>query len=316
MPVLGFDISSYQDHIPAGVWSFGIAKNDSMGERHLKSMQDRGIKYTILYGWIDELASVPAQVDNLITNAHKWGASGIADDDEQWWSSWAAYMGSLNHTYSGVVPALTPDHISNDFKQAAQLSKASGLPYVTYTASWVEERAPLIASWLGSYDLWNACYFDRNVGGTYKVTTDQLQQIINNLDNLPVLVEILKHTSVPKKIASPNVMPAGATSYKFRQFSSRIILPGETENVDLDIFNGTEAELAAYFGGVSVPIPAPVPQVRIVNCDYLAAHQQPDLNSAAIGWFTAGDVTNILAANSEWSQTAKGWVKSSYLQRI
>jgi hypothetical protein len=316
---IGFDVSSYQSHVPAGNWDFGIAKNDNWAERHIKSMQDRGIPYTGLYQWVDPLLSIPTQIDNLITRARKWNVSFLWNDDEQWWSDWVKYMGTLSHTYAGTVPQLTAAHISGDFLQAAQLAKASGLPFANYTAQWVTRYAPQMATWLGDYDLANACYFDRNVSSVYHVSWEQLVTIANNLDNLGVLSGVLSKTDVKSKIVNSNILVPGQPKQTFRQFSDHIILPGETEVMDLDIFNG---DMSAWIGGVA-PAPAPLPpptiptfpQYKLNSWTWvLTIRQGPGTNYPIVVGAIADQYLTKLSPPVTAYATQNGWVKISQTQ--
>ena len=112
---------------------------------------------------------------------------------------------------------------------AGLLSERQKKPVVIYTrVSFIVEYARPMLSWLKEYPLWLAQYplLPLPQG---RLTWENLQQ-------------------VHPRQAGP-LLPAGCPSWTFWQWSGdRLKLPGVSSCVDLNFFNGSNADLDAFLG--------------------------------------------------------------------
>ena len=115
-------------------------------------------------------------------------------------------------------------------------------------------------------------------------------------------------------VLKPN-LPIQWTDYEMWQYTDRGTLPGITGSVDWNIFNGTELEFGAYFGGIVVPPPPPgVTIVETIQLVVLASalniRNAPSATATKVGSLVAGDnpceFEEVLSTDgSKWSRI--GW---------
>ena len=277
-----------------GVRGLIIRMNDTVDREHLdenfnaqwaaSSMFYR-MPYFVFAPWM----TVQAQVDFIIANLPA-GCKSIALDVEV-----DAYT-------------INPIKVAGDLCELMRRLQMLGLHVIIYSGSWYWQIKHIQVGlpWQAAADYWWAAYpylFQPNNSRT-ATTWDALKGLIAKW--------------VWDTAGSPGPC-------QLRQVCSRYALPGTAGlNIDINIFNGDETSLAAYFGGnvaptptpEPTPIPSPIPQLKIINCSFLMAHPQPDLKSSPCQYFTAGDLTTLLATQTVggivWYSTPKGWINSYY----
>ncbi len=243
MHTLGIDVSRWQPQVDwdllaaAGVRfaiakaSQGSASRDSALGMHLSGAQSVGM-ITGVYHWCDPTLNAQRQVDNFCQAVANQAFDFAAVDVEQYWSSW-------NEWLSGKVAGLaSPEQISASALAVAQgLRQACAKPVLIYTrTSFVNDYARPMLDWLAGWPLWLAQY--PYPAGRIQATWEELQN-----DLLPT----------PK--GPP--LPKGCREWAFWQFSGdRFVLPGCSTALDLNLFNGTPADLEEWCGRVPAGEPA------------------------------------------------------------
>ena len=116
---------------------------------------------------------------------------------------------------------------------------------IIYTAQWF---LPNLTKW-PSVDYWWAAYPDPKTytTGSNQTTWDAVKSAMDKLD----------------KPGNAGAIPGALKMWQFS--GDYFLLPGMTGKVDLNVFYGTEADLAEYFSTTSpipLPMPAPVPGVN------------------------------------------------------
>ena len=126
-------------------------------------------------------------------------------------------------------------------------------------------------------------------------------------------------------------MPVGVSKWLFHQTCER----GKGREVgvgsyyvDQNRFNGTRAELNAYFGrGEIIPEPEPEPpvipdpvafkaKVHSWATPYVNVRSKPDTSGAVIGRNYPGDVVEVKGTNGDWLQLANGYSMAKYYERL
>ena len=239
MQPLGVDVSRWQPQVDwdllaaAGVRfmiakaSQGSASRDSTLARHLSGAHTVGM-LTGVYHWCDPTLNTQRQVDNFCLAVADQAFDFAAVDVEQYWNSWSEWLGGK------VTGLVSPKQISAAALTVAQgIRQACAKPVLIYTrTSFVNDYARPMLDWLGDWPLWLALY--PYPSGRIQTTWETLQ------------VDMLPTQKGP-------VLPKGCRDWTFWQFSGdRFMLPGCSTPLDLNLFNGTLADLEEWCGRVPV----------------------------------------------------------------
>jgi GH25 family lysozyme M1 (1,4-beta-N-acetylmuramidase) len=241
----GIDVSRYDERI---YWSdlkqsgveFAIVKvsqgnynRDPLAESHLRGAHAAGL-ITGIYHWCDPLCEDTSQVEYLLQCSLGLPYRMICLDVEQFWADWSAWPritvkagGSRKKKKKPLY--LSAERISqNAHRMAEQLRLAQpGKPVVIYTrSSFIHEHARPMLTWLGEYPLWLAQY-------------PYLRGTPANI-NWSDLNMLLSGTFRPN-------MPTGIKAWHLWQWSGdRFNLPGISSHPDLNVFNGSLADLRQF----------------------------------------------------------------------
>lgn len=234
---LGVDVSHWQPQVDwetlrAGGVSFAVLKatqgtslRDGCFTSHLEGARAAGLCVGA-YHWCDPIRPAIPQADHFLRTLAGRRLDFVALDVEQHWASWREW--EQRH----VVRLLSPTRISQVAQAVAQrVRAATGLPVLIYTrVSFIAEFARPMLGWLGAWPLWLAQYpYPRG--------------------RLTCSWEALREHFLPG--AARPVLPPGCATWHLWQFSAgRFILPGVPAPLDLNLYNGTPAEMAAWLAGV------------------------------------------------------------------
>ena len=212
-----------------GVVGMGIRINDMQGGHHKDAGFDKQ--------WVEAAGFVRfpyfvynpwvdgATNYNWLANNCPYGVKTVAVDVE------VRKTGYLPSTYAG------------EFEKFLQLAKLKW-KVITYTAEWF---LGALSKW-PAMDYWWAQYPDpgRYFGGVK--TWDELK---SRLDN--------------QALGKPFNAAKCPGTIKMWQFSGDyLVLPGTRRDIDVNVFYGSAAECAAYFGGVGLPVlPEPEPELTV-----------------------------------------------------
>lgn len=278
---IGVDISLYQPVVDYGKlardFDFAIircgggeSEIDKMFAQHVQGCYDAGIP-ALAYYWFDPIPYFRWGLNNLPTadkdplllhlkRLLKYKAIlGLCIDHEQWWADWGKYYDYTSGKISrDQVPMISPawmqqtvnlflNHIQDD-------PELKGLPLINYSAKWFVDMYPgidLARQLTNGYHLWTASYPSESYPATVKQLSGK--------------AELLNY--LPKDTTSP-VLFGAATTWKFWQFSGdRLTLPyitdtlGRPSGMDLDLYNGTRAELFRWLG-YETPENEPEPEAQ------------------------------------------------------
>jgi GH25 family lysozyme M1 (1,4-beta-N-acetylmuramidase) len=216
----------------------GNYRVDSLCKDNIAGANSAGIPYA-LYHWCDPLVAANAQADYFLSLAEGSGCRALALDVEQQWADWAEWSAKK------VTKLLSPNLISENARLIAERIKArSPLPVIIYTSrSFVAEYTPLVEKWAINYPLWLSTYPYKK--GQVNATWED---ILNNWQAMQ---------SIKPAIAAPTLLP-GSTRWDFWQFSGdKFILPGTQAPIDLNWYNGDDAQLRSLFriqGETAIPL--------------------------------------------------------------
>ncbi len=241
MNALGVDVSHWHltvDWKPlkaAGVCfavvkaSGGVKGVDPLLRSHFNQAKDAGM-VTGVFHWVDPTEPVRQQVDHFLATCDGLDYDFAALDVEQQWQSWQEWG------VQKIVRIVPPERISAHARETAEMLRSSiRKQVVIYTrTSFVQDYARPMQTWLPGWPLWLAYYpYPR---GRVTVSWEELFK---------------KH---PPRIAGPR-LPQGCKDWRFWQFSGdRFVLPGVVSPLDLNYFNGDEAQLRSWLNeGLAAP---------------------------------------------------------------
>ena len=250
---MGVDVSQWQARVDWGLLfekgvRFAIVKVsqgnyfiDPMRVKHVQGARDGGMVVGV-YHWHDPLCSVESQVSQFERAIDGLEFDFSALDVEQQWASWEEWSKhAITKKISGKVISQTSEQFGK------RMRSMTGKPVLIYTrTSFVDEHAPEMKAWLPGWDTWLAYY-------PYRPGRVSLGWEVLKRDLLPTI----QHPSIP----------AGCGSWRLWQWSGdKFVLPGVSTAVDLNYFNGTEAELRRWVGSSSDGDPrsgTDVPEIEI-----------------------------------------------------
>jgi GH25 family lysozyme M1 (1,4-beta-N-acetylmuramidase) len=269
----GIDISAYQsnyklnfsDMVQNGI-GFVIIKGGQ--GTYTADLWNRAVAGNVpvksLYFWDDPTLSTAYKMALFNSEVNKYNPDFICVDVEQWWTNWTQYFDAI----AGKIPwasvtKLTPDQISNSAWSVMNSLKTNfpNKKIVLYTGEWfIRSYALPINKWINVFPLWLA---------NYTVTTKKAYSYaeINAQPDparTPLQIANKNHTNPQLKYYYDTF---SADSFVFWQYSSVIIFPGETYNLDTNIFNGTLDQLKTWCGmtvipPVEPPVEPPIPPVE------------------------------------------------------
>jgi lysozyme len=235
MQTLGIDASHWQPQMDwerlrqAGV-NFvilkagqGSAGRDPLLRAHYNGARAAGMTLGV-YHWNDPLCADQAQMQNLLRAIEGLQFDFTAVDVEQNWASWSGWG------KQAITRLIDPQRIADSALAMAEAMRADlRLPTLIYTrASFVHTYARPMLRWLADWPLWLAHY--PYPGGSLRVDWETFTG------------QHLPHSGGP-------ALPEHCPQWTFWQFSGdRFILPGCSTALDLNLFNGSPAELAAWCG--------------------------------------------------------------------
>lgn len=233
--IFGVDVSAWQEKVDwqvlkAGGVDFALVKasqgsqqKDARFKQHLDGAQAAGLLSGV-YHWCDPTCRVENQINNFMSAVAGLSFDFCALDVEQYWCSWQEW------SQHQITRKLTPRQISTSaLDTATAIRERTGKPTLIYTrASFVSDYARPMLEWLSDWDLWLAFYpFDR---GRVQLEWSALAPILQHLPGSPLL-------------------PEGCREWKFWQISGdKFVLPGCNSALDLDLFQGSLADLRAWCG--------------------------------------------------------------------
>lgn len=247
--ILGVDVSRYQ---PAVDWTLlkasgvefvfikatqGNYYRDPMLDQHVAGAHAAGLLVG-LYHWCDPLSGDLAQAQYFLDKtANLPYYVAVADVEQQWadWTEWSA---------GKITRILPPAQIASTARNCLAHWTLRGRRALLYSrASFIRSYARPMLPWINDYPLWLAHY--PYATGRVAATWDDIRG------------------KYAPSIPGPS-LPDGAKTWRFWQFSGdKFLLPGifADENrrrlspTDLNFFNGTLAELRAFFGVTDAPAP-------------------------------------------------------------
>jgi len=233
MNALGVDVSRWHRTVDwktlraAGVSfavikaSQGVAISDALLQAHFEGARQAGM-VTGVFHWVDPTLPSGAQVGHFLKTCQGLDFDFAAVDIEQHWQSWQ------ERARNQIVQRVPPERISSVAREVAvAIRAATEKQVVIYTrTSFVQEYALPMQAWLPEWPLWLA-YYPFPAG---RVWTTWEKLITNHLPHIP----------------GPKLAP-GCSNWRFWQFSGdKFVLPGAVSPLDLNFFNGDEAELRAW----------------------------------------------------------------------
>ena len=245
---LGVDVSRYDPHVDWPLLAqqglaFAIVKltqsddwKDPMAAEHLRRANEAGLT-TGFYHWCDPMVSAAAQAVHIQRCAYGLPWQFICLDVEQYECQTFVSIRRKPVRRGQTVQTrkmartvrISASRISQTAKSLVKLLRNSypACPVVVYTRiSFMLEYAPPMLQWIHSVPLWLAQYPD--------LTN-------HHLANWSDLCKISK-----TGLHSPD-LPAGCDRWHFWQFSGdRYVLPGSSSRLDLNLFNGSRADLQQF----------------------------------------------------------------------
>lgn len=239
MYTLGIDASHWQPQVDweclhqAGVRfailkaSQGGAGRDPLLRIHFKGARTSGMQCGV-YHWCDPTVSDRGQVENFLRATRELPFDFAAVDVEQYWASWSEKAAGK------ITRRIEAQRISASALATAEgIRSACGKPVLIYTrASFIHGYAQPMLQWLADWPLWLAHY--PYPAGRMDLDWEHLQR-----EHAP-------------RLAGP-ALPEGCPQWTFWQFSGdRFVLPGCSTALDLNYFNGSPADLAAWCGSTAL----------------------------------------------------------------
>jgi len=258
--VWGFDVSYYQskdyDHTMSDLdrfpldemrkhgCRFGIVKTsmqlskDQAAVDHTTLIHQAGMQ-TGGYHWCDPIGNYPLQANLFESQIEKLQPDIQAFDVEQYWAIWQEFYDK------DIKKILSEDKIVDNFLYLyGELTGYLSHPLI-YTANWFTyDYVKTRYADLNVCDLWVA-YYTKARWYVLKYLTSDWRLITWSQFN-----ELLEYLATVDPL-----LPQGFSTYKIWQFDSKTILPGCPYAIDLNLFNGTEAEYEAWLGLQQEPEP-------------------------------------------------------------
>lgn len=273
--------------------SQGSSLKDPMFYQHMYGAREAGMAFAA-YHWLDPMIEVQRQIDNFLDMALADGVDFLAVDVEQYWADWSEW--GKKH----ITKFVPPHKISSAAYVMASALRQTATPVIVYTrTSFVRSYAWPMESWLYRYPLWLAAYPYTKT----KVTTTWGE---------------LRETWLPK---SEPVKPKNVDRWTFWQFSGdKFILPGTYGKViDLNWFNGDDADYEFFLYNYNLPQPPPVPIGRTLKAKFrLNVRRTPgDMSvKAIVGKLPTGvsvlELERKIVNGNTWILFDGGWVAEIY----
>jgi GH25 family lysozyme M1 (1,4-beta-N-acetylmuramidase) len=278
---LGIDISHYQEAVD---WSlvmpwidFAIIKcmDAYRPDHHFAEHYDNAMaaKVPIIgaYMWYDPLLNPKRQAEATIAALDGRKPAFITIDDEQYWDNW---QGWLTRKSGGEYGIFGDNQITPGTKVLYnELKNLTNIPLMIYTSpGFVNSYTKTLVPWLADKFLhfaqypWNIQNFNRKNANTWETL---IQNVLPILGSNPV---------TPRGIDSKN--------WLMWQFSGDYYtLPGiygfedkhRLSAVDLNVFNGTLADMKKLFG-IETTTPPPVLQLSLDEKVNRLWEAHPELN--------------------------------------
>lgn len=280
--------------------SYGVVE-DPLFKRHYDGAGEAGTAL-MSYSYIDPTVNVARQVDRIIELMLKYNIVQGWGDIEQYISDWLLYYQALAGKIPlASVPKFSPEKLNGIYKPAMFGIRERFPGFGGYSARWFGDGyCPGMALWIGLFRHWLAYYVDRGQKA-YQVTLDGLRGMIDALPETP-----------PERWVT-----TGVTRPLLWQFTSRVILPGDSAPSDINVFLGTADEWYAMTNQkVTDTPPEPKPatlQAVIGNCSYATVYTA-STGGVACAWPKAGTVVTVMDVRDGRAQIgALRWVNVKYI---
>jgi GH25 family lysozyme M1 (1,4-beta-N-acetylmuramidase) len=125
----------------------------------------------------------------------------------------------------------------------------------------------------------------------------------------------------------PPILPRGVDRWLIHQTGEKgdgSAVGVVSHYVDTNRWNGSEAELRAYFGlGEETPEPEPEPQEPLFQArvyswatPYVNVRAEPSLSAGKVGYKYPLAVTDVMSTVPDWYEVPEGWMMSRFLERL
>lgn len=225
-------------------------------------------------------------------------------------------VNQADHFLNIVKPGVH-DRLVLDMELSHNYSKAritdTTLAVMEYIWENIDQHYPVIysrASWINLY--LNVSMFPANTRwwlATYRKTNPE-PQYTPEADPPPILPTGVSKWFMHQTSSHENGKKNGVASYY----------------VDTNRFNGTQADLLAYFGYTEEPEPEPEPEPPVEKLfdarvyswatPYVNIRKEPSINSEDLGDLYPNTVVGVTSITGEWYGISNGFVMSRYLERL
>jgi hypothetical protein len=251
------DASSWQRYYPMNYDAWADNGIDGVilkgGEGDVtKEMWEKVVKSRLaikgMYFWNFPLWNTDAQVEFYSNEIKTYRPNLWALDIEQWWIDYDEYLSAIHGTLPWDQVRKIPQSAINNSARGVWnglFARHPSLYRLKYSAEWfVRGYCPQINTWINDGPSWIALYGDLWKGAR-RVTWEEIT---------PPLYDPIYDRTNPAEYAGWTEFQAN--TWDLWQFSSTLIIPGETYALDCNVFNGTLDELKLKCGLVVKP-PAP-----------------------------------------------------------
>lgn len=280
--------------------SYGVVE-DPLFRRHYDGAGEAGTA-VMSYSYIDPTVSVMRQIEKIVNLMIKYGIIQGWGDIEQYISDWLLYYQALAGKFPlASVPKFSPSRLNGIYKPTMFGIRERFPNFGGYSGRWfVDGYCPGMALWINLFKHWLAYYVDRGQKA-YRVT----------LEGLRAMIEALPDTPPARWITT------GVTRPLLWQFTSRVILPGDSTPSDINVFLGTADEWYAMTNQKATdapPEPKPaVLQAVIGNCSFATVYTASS-GGVACAWPKAGTVVTVMNVRDGRAQIGTlRWVNVKYI---
>ena len=281
----------------------GPTYTDPMMAEHVRLATQYGVKYAF-YLWLDPIRSPSLHLAKFREMLDRYDPEFIVGDHEQTWSNWTAweeyYQGK--RTWASV-PSLSQAQILAFSKAVIPAMLALSCRSLIYTGWWYCDIEAGIYPGLGSYikqltettklQVWNAQNFVKPVPPARSVICTTWDQFRTVSDPVYFQRQLSPYNSINKT--------------PLLQYSSTIRAPGQTVNLDWNMFPGTKAEFQTWLDTGVIPgqvvVPPPTSKQYSVTATLgLNIRDAPSLSGKVIGGLAYRTVVSVFETSGDWAK--------------